>query len=907
MRIRLKHERLAEALAKSPLTLNRWAQKMKLRSGHLSELANGKRLYPTARTRAKLLEGLGLDFDDLFELETPEPQPEPAPQTFSNAGSAEPAFRRARRSSSMPRPALLTFFPAALESLRTAARGLRKAPGFTATTLLVLTLGLGTTFALFAVVYTSLFRAYDLPDEHELVIGQMVDEDRGGARMSFSLPDLLDLQAAHDPDFIDLAGWDWEPYSLAGGDRPLRAPAGRVTANFLRVAGLRLLQGRWFTEEERRGDEQLVVLRESLWQSSFGGDPAIVGRQVLLDGAPATVLGVAPNELSEPDGVLLWVPLRGEVSVRSRGSRWLGVLARLGENVDMESAQVALNTTAISLGREYPITNANTGVVLETLRTARVGSTRSAYLSTFALVLLLLTLVAANASSLFFARAVARGPELAVRSALGATTTHLVRQTLAEIFLLSAAALLLGTLVAQIFLSLMLDVTPADNLPGWLDTSLDGTLILFGIGTTVAVGVAASLLALWRTARYGRSSQRAGVSGSARAVQLRNALVVGQVVLTTVLVTTAMLSSGSLFRLHQVDPGFETEGSLLVGLDLLSLRSQPEEVPLAFERYRDALAQIPGVTAVGAVDHVAISTRSNHGGVTVENPKEGEDYNPRAQVIHATPDYPDALGLRLLSGRGFSPLDRELREALVSKSLAERWWPLGESLGQRFKLGRPEDDLPWYEVIGTVGDVHQFGLDRELSPTIYTTWGSDRMTRSTWVLRAPERAPADLAADVRTAVEAIDPNQPLYGVLPMTQHVDQSLWVQRFLAAVFSYLSVVALLLAGAGLAGVISYTVSLRRAEIGLRMALGATPRAVTRMFSSSGLRLTGFGLALGLPAAVGASNLLAAVLHGVRTFDPLLLAAVTVVLLASSWIATLAPARRAAGVDPKTALHAD
>ncbi len=847
MRIRLKHQVLAEALAKSSLTLNRWAQKMELRSGHLSELANGKRLYPTAKTRAKLLQGLGLEFDDLFELEERSrggaaPAPEamdpgallgPGPgRSFSNTGSTEPVLRISRRRTPLP-----DFARALLDDLRTALRSLLKAPGFALTTLVVLSTGLGAAFALFGMTYATLFRTFAFPEESQLVTVRMLDGERGNAEMSTSYPDYLDFAEANREE-IDLAAWDWEPYALAGGDRPLRAPAGRVTANFLRVSGLDLVQGRWFTDEEVAGDEQLLVIREAQWHSTFGGDPAILGRVVELDGEPATIIGIAPDALTLPDDVDMWLPLRTSQEPEMRGSHWLGVLGRLHTSSD--EALAALNQTAAALEAEYPISNTGKRVFLRALREDRAGDVRGPFLSTLVLVGLLLVLVSANTSSLLFARATAREAEFGVRGALGATAGRVARQVLLEAALLCSVAFLAATVLGRLLMIGLLAGTPTERVPAWLDLSLDGVMIGFALVTTALVAVTASILAARRAAALhaGPLQQRLGASGSRRSLRLRNTLVVAQVVLTTVLVSTAAVSARSLFDLLRVEPGFESDGTLLVGLDLLALRSTPDDVPAQFERFLDRLEAVPGVTHVGAADHIALSTRSNHTGVTVENPRAGE-YDARAQVIRVTPDYPQALGLVQLQGDSFAAEEGERREALVSESLALRWWPEGEALGQRFRFGRPEDvDVPWYHVIGVVGDVHQFGLDRARSPTIYITHDSRRMTRATWVIRSEGRDPESLVPDVRSAIASVDPNQPVYGVLPMTQHIGNSTWIQRFLATIFAALSILALLLAGAGLAGVVSYTVSLRQEEFGVRMALGATPQAVLQMFTRNGLQ---------------------------------------------------------------------
>ena len=594
MRVRLKHERLAQELAQSPLTLNRWARRMHLSSGHLSQLANGQRLYPTAATREKLLAGLGLEFDDLFELEPPKAgdartrpseQAQPAPASrFSEAGASQPQLRsRARfKEHSMSGWRF---------DLRCAARSLLKRPGYAAFAIATLALGIGANVALFTAVNAVLFKAYpyEQPDRLYAAYSTTVDS---GSRGSLSLPNAVEIRERL-VGLMDLTAFDWEPFSLAGGDRPLRVGGGQVMSNYARVIGVAMLQGRFFTEEEAQTRAPVLVLGEALWRNSFGSDPAIIGRVVDLDGVPSTVVGVAPAELDAIEDTQLFVPL--PLSMDSpRGSRWLGAFARLEKGASLPAVRDRFEQIALDLERSYPTANKDRRYFLVGLREDRVGPVRTMFLTLQAVVGVVLLIVCANVANLLLSRGASRRDELRLRSALGASRVALGRLVVFESLWIGLGGFLFGGLLGLWGSRALLDLFPDAAIPEWLSPSPDGRVLAFTVLTALlAILISAAGPAL----RYaGKLHHAPSLSTTRGAVggRSRKGLVVAQVALSCVLLFGAGLLVRSLLELSSRDTGFEQDNAVVLGLDLLSVRrASLQERERHFLEYYRAFRDLP--------------------------------------------------------------------------------------------------------------------------------------------------------------------------------------------------------------------------------------------------------------------------------------------------------------------------
>ncbi|HVS13213.1 MAG TPA: ADOP family duplicated permease [Thermoanaerobaculia bacterium] len=917
--MRLRHQRLAEELARRPLTLNRWAQRLGLASGHLSELVNGKRRYPTGRTRDKLLRGLELEFDELFEIvergdvgdagggrQRP-PEPGRTPAAWDLGATAPVPRRRALPDRRFTRPKE-SDMGLLLQDLRHALRLLVRRPVFTVAAVLTLGIGVGANLGLFSLLNAVLLRPYPYHEPERLVdVRPTFTREGGGTSVSnFSWLDYLDT-AERAAGVIDLAAWDWEPFSLAGGDRPVRVAGGQVTANFLDVLGATPLLGRFFTESERAGDQQLVVLGESIWRNHFGADPGIVGRVVEMNGAPATVVGVLPATVSHPDAATLWVPLRASSAPESRGAHWLRAVGRPAPGVDREAAIGRLSAIAEQLAQEHPDHDEGMGMRVIPLRESEVGEAESLFWVLQGVALVVLLIVCANVASLLLSRSTERRGELAVRAALGAGRRRLTVQLLIETAVLALLGVALGVPLGLAALRGARALIPVE-LPAWFDPSPDARVALYTVAVAVAMVLLCGLAPALRGSRMLSASLRRDAASGVGAGRLRAALVVAQVALCAVLLVGAALMVRSFSALGGVDPGFDPAGKLVIGLDLLALRSLP---PAArepeLERVYDAVAAVPGVEAVGAIDRIPLGGSTNSVGVQARDSVLGEEW---VSAIHSrvTPGYIDAVGLPLLEGEDFPAFGEAggEREAVISRLLAERAWPGESPLGREVGLWQGAGQEPaWYRVRGVVGDVRHLGLARESMPGIYVTENSRALTRSTWVIRSDQLGAEELAAAVREAVARVQPNQPLHDVMALEQFVARSLWNQRFFAVLFSVFTGVAVLLAAVGLYGLLSYTVALRRHEVGVRMALGAGRRQVARMFVRQSLRLVGLGLLLGLPAALLVGRGLAGLLYGVGPIDVPSLVLCPLLLLVVAAVATAWPARRAAAADPVTTLR--
>ena len=576
MKIRLKHEKLAEEMAKSPVTLNRWAQRMGLRSGHLSQLANGQRRYPTAKTRQKILDATGLEFEDLFEIETAKPKPSPdgtpasqpkreLRRTFSDAGSPTPRYRgKGRR-----RESLMSGW---WFDCRSAARSLAKRPGYALAATATLALGIGANIALFTAVNAVLFKAYPYQAPERLMVLESTDTETGFGS-NLSLPNALDLRERLAGK-IDVAAWDWEPFSLSGGDRPQRIGGAFVTSHFDRTVGVPMIRGRFFNDDEAESEGRVVVLTEDLWRGSFGEDPGIVGRTVLLDGEPTTVVGIAPSTLDVIDRAQLFVPLSSSMN-EHRNSRWLGGYARISDKLTLDQAGDVLLQASTDLEEQFPIENENRRYSLTDLRENRVGPTRTMFLTLQGVVAVVLLIVCANVANLFLSRGAARGEEMRVRSALGASKGLLARLVVFESAWLCLVGLLAGGIIGLFGSRLLFRLVPRDNIPAWLQIDPDARVAVFAVVATLLTMLVSSFLPALRQAEAGGvlSSGQRVVRGRASRI-----LVIAEVALSCVLLFGAGLLVRSLLELTERDPGFDTDNAVVVGLDLLSLRNSPAEV-----------------------------------------------------------------------------------------------------------------------------------------------------------------------------------------------------------------------------------------------------------------------------------------------------------------------------------------
>ena len=908
-------------MARRPISHNRWAQTLGLSSGHLSDLTNGRRRFPTAETRRKLMAGLDLPFEELFEIQQPARKPTrrapvrrqaEAPARFVDASRDRPVEtpRRPPSGRRIGDNAMSTFF----NDLRYAARGLLRSPAFTVAAVLTLAIGIGSNTALFSLVDAILWKPHPYRDADRLVVVQSADASRGLRFSNLSLPDIRDVGEQAE-SLESFAAWDWEPYGLSGGDRPIRIGGTRVTAGFFDVLGVEPLAGRTFRDgEDSPGAEPVMVISEGLWRSYFGGED-MVGETVLVNAVPTTVVGIMPAGTEYPDQTRLWVPMRFDAESAPRGANFLGTIGRLRPGAELPALAAEVETIGQRLVSEYPEANRDRVYRAISLRELLTRDIEPITLSMLGIVTFVLLIVCANVANLLLARGATREREVAIRRALGASKRRLVQMLLAEAALLSAVGGVLGFGLGWLGIERLAGAI-ADRIPPWVSTSMDLRIVAYTLGVTVVAGLLFSLFPLLQNFRFSLSSalheggrrQSTGVRGS----RLRSSLVVSEVALSLVLLAGAGLMIKSLLRLTTVDPGFEPRSSLTVGLDLLSqIDAERTERAALFARYLERFEALPGVEAAAGINFFPLKGRSSSIDISLEgqSPEDARG-NPAPQVTLITPNYFRAMAIPLLGGTDFDaiPGSGDRRDAIVSQTLARALWPGEDAIGRRLRLGTgdTEGEPEWLTVRGVAGDIHHKSLDRERETHLYLPYANYAPARMVVIVRHSGDTAA-MATAIRAAAAEIDPHQPLHEVMSTGEVLTASVWQWRFFTSIAWIFGVVALLLAVIGVYGVMTYSVSQRTSEVGIRMALGAGRGQVTAMILRQGGRLMLVGSGIGLALALGLSKLLSGVLFSIGTFEPLALGAAVALLALLALPALLIPARRAAQVDPASSLRAD
>lgn len=801
-----------------------------------------------------------------------------------------------------------------LDDLRYARRAFAKNPGFTAVVLATLALGIGSVVAIFSIANGVLLRPLPYRDPDRLVRIGHVRPDTIVARPTFSPQDVEDLKAAH-PGLASASAWTYFPglssASLTGAGEPERLPAANVDGAFFETLGMPALAGRFLTgDDDREGKNHVAVVSASLWKRRFGGDRALIGRPVLLDGTPFEVVGVMPPAFEFPSAeVDVWMPLSnlGEDSTpHRRDVRWLDVVGRLAPGTNLTAARAGVEALYERLARQYP--DSNTGfehAIVVPLATAVTGDVRKPIGLLLGAVFLVLLIGCVNVANLLLARASAREREIGIRAALGAGRARLIRQLLTESLLLSLTGGLLGLILARWGIDGLMAFA-GGHVPRASGIRMDSGVVLFALLLSVATGVAFGLLPALSAAR---GSLRGALEGSggrggteSRGASLRRGLVVGEITLAVALLVGAGLLLRSFWRLTHADPGLRPESVLTLAVTVpADLYNAEKDGPYRTQMLA-ALRALPGVVAAGLSKTLPL-----HGGgepypVLVEGRPDLEKYKAPGGAIIVSPGYFSALRIPILRGRDFTDADMETEKPvlLVNRALARTLWGDADPVGRGLIFGGKQR----LEVIGVVGDVRQEGLGQSPFATMYVPMSRFPRGSLKFYLRT-QGDPTALAASARAAIHRLDPNQAISGVQPLTEVVAETVAGPRFLTLLVGVFGAAALLLAAIGVYGVISFSVARRTREIGVRIALGADRAAVRRLVLREGMALAGAGLALGLVAALALSRVLSSMLFETRAHDPLTLASVGALLLAVALVACAIPARRAANLDPQEALR--
>ncbi len=800
------------------------------------------------------------------------------------------------------------------QDLRFGLRMLLKHPGFSLIAIFTLALGIGANTAIFSVVNAVLLRPLPFAEPERLLwLGGWVGSDK---EQGVTPADFLDYHE-QSQSFAQLAASvsDGIAMNLSGGGEPERLKGGYVTANYLGVFGVKPALGRIFSAEEgleginMEGGDRVVVLSHELWERRFGADPAILNQTITLDKRNLTVIGVMPRGFQYPSGVELWLPFRFPASpqgpFRSREFHFLRPVARLKPGVALAQAQAEVETIARRLQALYPKTNAKQSLFLMPLQERLVGNIRLTLLVLLGAVGCVLLIACANVANLLLARAASRQKEIAVRSALGASRGRVVRQLLTESLTLALLGGVGGVLLAKWGVSLLVTLSAA-YVPRVDEIRVNATVFGFTLAVALFTGLLFGLVPALQSARVDlTNSLKEGGRGTGGALRHRtlSLLVVGEIALAVVLLVGAGLLVNSFVRLQQVSPGFDEKNLLTARIDLPNPYAESEKKTQFFEQLQRRVAALPGVEAVGLVTELPLAQQSADFRYKIE----GRANQSSEQVIHAdiravNHEYFRAMRIPLLKGRNFTEAEvhDNAKVVIISDVLARRFFGDEDPLGKAVRSVLPNEEPK--EIIGIVGDVRHRGLDGGLVQTIYSPYLG--LGFSNLVIRTTNN-PASLTAAVRKEVTAIDPNQPVANVKTMEQWVEESVAQPRFRTLLLGVFSAVALLLSVVGIYGVMSYAVTQRTHELGIRMALGARAGDVLRMVIRQGMKLALGGVALGLVAAFALTRLLKDLLFGVQATDPLTFAAIACLLTGVALLACFIPARRATRVDPLLALR--
>lgn len=794
-----------------------------------------------------------------------------------------------------------------------ALRKLRAAPAFTFTVILTLALGVGANTAIFSVVNGVLLKPLPFPDPDRVLWIRYV---LNGEPDAGSPPELADFRS-RSRTMQSFAMYEGQAANLVrDGADPELLVAMKVSANWFNIFRAKATLGRTFAHgEDQEGAPKVVVLNERAWRRYFNGDPGVVGRAVRINGEPVTVIGVVPSGMAYPGGADMWMPLvfaASDLADNRRGARWLSLMGRLKPEATLDQAQRELSQIAAGIAARYPRYYRTLNVVPTPLRDRIVRDLKKPLLVIMGAVAFVLLIACANVANLFLVRATGREGEMAIRTALGAGRSRLVRQMVTESVTLSLLGAACGLLLAKWGMAVLLRFAPAE-LPRVSDARIDGWALFVTLLVALITGLVFGLLPIARTDRGNLGvALRAGGrgtrshQGSSRA---RRAIVVAEVALAVTLLVGAGLLLRSFRRLLAVDPGFRPDSALTFRVRLPETSYASDTSVRHFVDALDArLHAIPGVRVAGMSNALPLDGSDFTLSFQVRGrPPVPENQQPSAQIIVVTPGFFPAMGMTASRGRLFDRNDRVggPKVALVSREFARRHFPNEDPIGKYVDLGwRVDGEGRGGMIVGIVGDVKQMALERDAPPTLYLPM--DQASRSSLrVVLRTSVTPASVTSAVRAAVKEVDRELPVFAVRPLEEYVSEAMGPQRFYAVIVALFAGVALLLAAVGLYGVIAYAVSQRTHELGVRVALGATRRHIGRIVVMQGLVLSLVGAVVGIAAALVVGRVIGSLLFGVTAADPLTFAAVIVVLLAVAVIASYVPARRAARVDPLIAMR--
>ncbi|MBI3401402.1 MAG: ABC transporter permease [Acidobacteria bacterium] len=808
----------------------------------------------------------------------------------------------------------LHFIETTLQDVRYALRSIVKYRAFSIVAIATLAIGIGAATSMFTVVRAVLLRPLPFAEPDRLVEISETNPLKGWTHTVSAPANFADWRARNSV-FTDIAGYNGVDDRgaslfqrvLTVNDEPSQVNGVATTGNLFDVLGVRPLLGRTFTWDETfDGKDRVLVLAYGTWRNLLGGDPNIIGRDVLLSGRSMTVIGVMPRDFFFPNrSAQFWSPMGVQLDlfVKTRRPHFMNTVARLKRGVSLAQARDQMTRIASDLEHEYADTNTKMGVRLEPLHDIMVTDARPTILMLFGAVAVLFLIVCANIASLQLGRGASRMREIAVRRALGAGRARLVRQLLTESLVLSILGALLGVALATLTPSVLLRAAPS-ALPLFATPQIDVPVLLFAAALAIAAPIVFGLVPAMSSSRFDRLAERTE-SGSRQTTRARDVLVAFEVALSVILVVGSMLLIRSLLRLQQVDPGFSPEHVVTFKVTLPRIK-YPKSADQArvFTDIEERLRSTAGVQAVGAASALALRGYTYTSDATPEG-RTGDDYERETRFNAVTPDYFKAIGVRLLFGRSLTERDtRGSKVIQVNEALARKYFGSSDVVGKRLKGGRPSDDDPWVTIVGVVADVKQDGLDKATRPEVYMPYAASVQNPATFAVRSTIDA-SSIASSARQTVRALDRDVLLTDVTTLDNLVRDSMGDERFRTTLLGAFAAVALFLAALGIYGVLSYFVSQRSRELGIRLTLGARRSTLFALVIGQGVRPVVAGAIVGLIGALALTSVMQSLLFGVQPMDPPTYAIALALLGTIAVTACAVPALRATRVDPLVALR--
>jgi putative ABC transport system permease protein len=792
---------------------------------------------------------------------------------------------------------------------------LLKKPGYTIVAVLALALGIGANSAIFSVVNALLLKPLPFDDLDRVVAVWEKIPSQGVERNETAVANYLDWRTQSN-SFEHLAIYTWWSANIGGIEPPERVQGFIVTPNLLDTVGIKVAHGRNFRpDEDQPGKENVVILTHGLWQRRFGGDPNVIGRTVNVNGVTRTIIGVTPPEVIYPRGAEILAPFAmTPEAMRNRGRHNNLAVGRLKEGVTIGQAQADLDAIARRLEQQYPNTNAGRGVGVYTALEDTVRHYEPPLLLMMAAVALVLLIACANVANLTLARATDRMKEIALRLALGASRRRIIRQLLTESVILAVMGGAIGILLAVWGVDAIKAAMPDESslwIPGFNQLGVNSSVLVFTLIVSVATGILFGLAPAMQASKPDLNETLKEGGGKTAGVgrhRLRAMLVVAEISLSLMLLAGAGLLMKDFLAILRTNPGFNADNVLTMGMMLPAAKyKEGEQLRAFYDELMRRARSLPGVESAALINHLPLSGSNSSSSFLVEgvpDPPPGQDFEGRHRVC--TPDYFKTMGITVVRGRSFTEADTadSRRVVIVNETMAKRFWPNGDAIGEHIRFTGSLESNPWMEVVGVVGDVkHQ--MVTPITPDYYLPLAQETWNSMVLVART-KTEPLAFVRPIRNEFQAIDRNQPVFDVYSMAQVRDRSIAPYRMIGVIMSVFGVFALILAATGIYGVMTYAVSQRTREIGVRMALGAQGADILNLLViRQGMQVTAIGIIIGLAGAAGLAQAMKGLLYGVSTTDWTIGAGVTLLLAGVSLLACYIPARRATKVDPMVALR--